>query len=455
MSNIFNNTVVGISTALGVGAISIVRLSGNDAISIVNKAFKGKDLTKVSTHTVHYGYIIDPETKEIYDEVLVTVFKAPKTFTREDIVEINCHGGILVTNRILELMISLGAEMAEPGEFTKRAFLNGRIDLSKAEAVMDMIEAKSKMALSLAKQGLLGDVKELIQNLRNQILSIMAHIAVNIDYPEYDDATELTNSIIKPEIESLIQEINDILKYADTARMVKEGVLTAIIGRPNVGKSSLLNALLRENKAIVTNIAGTTRDIVEGTLHLGGITLNLVDTAGIHHTEDLIEKIGVEKSKQAIDKAELILIVFDGSEELRSEDYQLLELVKDKKHIKVVNKMDLDLKINLDELGECILISSTKYDDIHRLEEAILGYINVNELNTTDMTYISNARHISLIKEAKSALNESLQAISSDVPIDFIDVYLQQAWHALGAIMGEVSDDDIISELFSKFCLGK
>ena len=298
MSNIFNNTVVGISTALGVGAISIVRLSGNDAISIVNKAFKGKDLTKVSTHTVHYGYIIDPETKEIYDEVLVTVFKAPKTFTREDIVEINCHGGILVTNRILELMISLGAEMAEPGEFTKRAFLNGRIDLTEAEAVMDMIEAKSKMALSLAKQGLLGDVKELIQNLRNQILSIMAHIAVNIDYPEYDDATELTNSIIKPEIESLIQEINDILKYADTARMVKEGVLTAIIGRPNVGKSSLLNALLRENKAIVTNIAGTTRDIVEGTLHLGGITLNLVDTAGIHHTEDLIEKSGLKRANK-------------------------------------------------------------------------------------------------------------------------------------------------------------
>lgn len=455
MSSIFNTTIVGISTALGASAISIVRLSGNDAIDIVNRSFKGKDLTKVKSHTIHYGYIVNPENNEIYDEVLVSVFRAPKTFTREDVVEINCHGGILVTNRIFELMVDLGAKIAEPGEFTKRAFLNGRIDLTEAEAVMDIIEAKSKMALSLARQGLLGDVKALIETLRSKIMDIMAQIAVNIDYPEYDDVEELTNTIIKPEMETLINEINEILKYADTARMAKEGVMTAIIGRPNVGKSSLLNALLRENKAIVTNIAGTTRDIVEGTLHLRGITLNLIDTAGIHHTDDIIEKIGVEKSKEAIEKAELILMVFDGSEELTKEDYQLLDLVKDKKHIKVVNKRDLEIKINLDELGDYILVSSNHYEDIHRLEEAILGYINVNELNTTDMTYISNARHIALIKEAKSALIEGMQAIDNDAPIDFVDVYLQQAWRALGEIMGEVSDDAIINELFSKFCLGK
>lgn len=455
MSNIFNPTIVGISTALGVSAISIVRLSGNEAINIVSKAFKGKDLTKVKSHTIHYGYIVNPQTQEVYDEVLVSVFLAPKTFTREDIVEINCHGGILVTNRIFELMVDLGAKIAEPGEFTKRAFLNGRIDLTEAEAVMDMIEAKSKMALNLARQGLLGDVKELIESLRNKILNIMARIAVNIDYPEYDDVEVLTSTIIKPEIEALKNEIEQILIYADTARMAKEGVLTAIIGRPNVGKSSLLNALLRENKAIVTEIAGTTRDIVEGTLHLRGITLNLIDTAGIHQTSDIIEKIGVEKSKEAIEKAELILMVFDGSEELTEEDYQLLNMVSNKKHIKVVNKMDLELKINLKELGDCILISSTKYEDIHRLEEAILGYININELNTTDMTYISSARHISLIKEAKGALIEGLQAIVEEAPIDFVDVYLQQAWRSLGEIMGEVSSDDIIKELFAKFCLGK
>jgi tRNA modification GTPase len=249
--------------------------------------------------------------------------------------------------------------------------------------------------------------------------------------------------------------MDEILRYAHTARLVKEGIMTAIIGRPNVGKSSLLNALLRENKAIVTNIAGTTRDLVEGSLHVGGITLNLVDTAGIHETEDLIEKIGVEKSRQAIEKAELVLLVLDGSEPLTDEDFQLMEMVKNKKHIKVINKMDLELKINLAPLGECLLISTSDYNSIHSLEKAILGYININELNATDMTYVSNARHISLIEEARKSLLESMQAIRDEVPIDFIDIYLQQAWRFLGEILGEVHDDDLINELFTRFCLGK
>ena len=336
MSNNLDDIIIGISTALSEGAISIIRLSGEGSVDLVNKCFKGKNLCKVSSHTINYGFIVD-ETKEVIDEVLVSVFKGPKTYTKQDVVEINCHGGLFVTNKIYELLVVLGARPAEPGEFTKRAFLNGRIDLTKAEAVMDMISAENNSALKIASRGLLGFIKRTVDDLRTRLLDVVATISVNIDYPEYDDVQMLTTNEIKPGIESIYKDVNNLLEKSKSAKYLKNGVDTAIVGRPNVGKSSLLNALLEEQKAIVTNIPGTTRDLVEAKINLGSVTLNLIDTAGIRETTDIVEQIGVSKSLDVFDKAELVLLVLDGSECLTQEDLELLEKVKDKKHLVIVN----------------------------------------------------------------------------------------------------------------------
>ena len=328
MRNYFEDTIAAISTALANGAISIVRLSGDEAISIVNSCFKGKDLTKVASHTVHYGHIYDG--CELIDEVLVSVFKAPKTFTKEDVVEINCHGGIYVTNKILELVLTKGAKLAEPGEFTKRAYLNGRIDLTQAESVMDVIEAKTKSSLKMANYGLNGETKKLIDGFKERILKCILEIEVNIDYPEYEDEVQVNKEVLKPTVNSLIDDLKIIINKADEASIIKKGLKTAIIGKPNVGKSSLLNALLKEDKAIVTNIAGTTRDIVEGDINVGGILLHLIDTAGVRNTTDTVEQIGVEKTRKILDEAELIMLVFDYSEKLDKIDLDLLEKTKEK-----------------------------------------------------------------------------------------------------------------------------
>ncbi|HHU24077.1 MAG TPA: tRNA uridine-5-carboxymethylaminomethyl(34) synthesis GTPase MnmE [Acholeplasmataceae bacterium] len=456
MKETMNDTILGISTALGKGAISIVRMSGSAAIQIASKVFKGKkDLRRVPSHTIHYGHIVDPQSNEVIDEVLVMVYRAPKTYTKEDIVEINCHGGIFVTNQIFELLALQGARIAEPGEFTKRAFLNGRIDLTKAEAVMDVIDAESKAALRLANYGLRGDIKATIDDLRVKLLNIIATIAVNIDYPEYDDVEELTNSVIKPQIKDIYNQLKTILSYSSDAKKLKEGIKTVIIGRPNVGKSSLLNALLREDKAIVTPIPGTTRDIVEGKLILGSIMLNLIDTAGIREAVDEVEKIGISKSQSKIDEAELILLILDGSAPLEKMDYDLLELVKNRQHLKVINKSDLPLVVDPEKFSDSIVISATNQQDIKKLEEAIKIYVMIRDVNETNVSYISNTRQLAKINEAINNLDEALKAIAEDVYIDIVDIYIQAAWNSLGEIIGELRTDRLLNELFSKFCLGK
>lgn len=453
MDIIKNDTIVAISTAPSNSAISIVRLSGDEAIDIVSKVFKGKDLKKVKSHTINYGYIVDKG--ENLDEVLVSIFKAPKTFTREDIVEINCHGGIYVTNKVLELMLVQGARMAEPGEFTKRAFLSGRIDLTQAEAVIDIIESNTASSLKMANLGILGETKRVISNFRNQILECLLKIEVNIDYPEYEDEEQITEEILIPRLKKLEKEINVVLDKAEISRVIKYGVKTAIIGKPNVGKSSLLNALIREDKAIVSNIAGTTRDIVEGSINIGGIVLNLIDTAGVRETEDYVEKIGVEKSKKIINEADLIMLVFDNNTPLNNSDKELLELTENKNRIIVVNKRDLESKIDINIKDDVLFVSSYDENDITLLEKKIKEICNYTDVTNIDSTYIGNTRQIAKLKIAKKQLLEAINSLEIGLPIDIACVDIKNCWTSLGEILGEVSSEDLIDELFSRFCLGK
>jgi len=447
-----NDTIAQISTALGQGAISIIRLSGPEAITIVNKVFRGKNLHKVSSHTVQYGHIVYQNKK--IDEVLVSVFKSPKTFTMEDVVEVNCHGGVFVANKILQILLLEGARSANPGEFTERAFLNGRIDLTQAEAVMDIIEANSDLSLTLANKGLDGEIYRMIVALRNDLLSIIANIEVNIDYPEYDDVIELSNNVVKPEIIKLTKKIATILENANYGRVIKDGVKTAIIGRPNVGKSSLLNALLREEKAIVTEIQGTTRDIVEGNINIGGIVLNLIDTAGIRESIDRIEKIGIEKAKKVIQDAELILFVLENNQEISKEDEALLTLTENKKRIIILNKTDLGDAQNR-KFENSIQISALFKTGISELEDLIRLMFLSGEINSKDQTYLSNARHIAKLSATQNSLSDSLTAIDNELPIDMVEIDLKNAWDTLGEIIGDTSSTSLLDELFSKFCLGK
>lgn len=450
------DTIAAISTPLGEGGISIIRLSGQESIDIVRKIFRGKDLSKVPTHTINYGKIVDPVDGHVVDEVLVSVMRAPKTYTTEDVVEINCHGGLLVTKKVLELVLSHGARLAEPGEFTKRAFLNNRIDLAQAESVMDVIRAKTEEALHVAAGALDGRVSNLVRDLREDILTVIANIEVNIDYPEYDDAIEMSNEILKPRIIEVIDRIDHILQQAKTGRIIREGITTVIVGRPNVGKSSLLNKMMREDRAIVTDIAGTTRDIIEGHVNIGGVTLNLIDTAGIRDTEDVVEKIGVSRSKEALKKAELVLLVLNNNEPLTNDDRELLEMTKDKERIIIVNKVDLETKLERDELPEgYIETSMLKDDSIIRLEAKIKELFELGDIKSKDFTYVSNSRHIAKLRLAKRSLEEALEAIEMEMPIDIVEIDVKQAWLYLGEILGEEVGDTLLDELFSKFCLGK
>ena len=450
-----NDTIAAISTTLGVGAISIIRVSGNDAIKIVNKIFKGKNLEKVETHTINYGNIVDKD--EIIDEVLVSVMKSPKTFTTEDVVEINCHGGISTTNKVLELVLNNGARLAEPGEFTKRAFLNGRIDLTQAESVMDLINSKNESKRKVAIKGLNGYVSNIIRNLRQEILELLASIEVNIDYPEYEDAIVMTNDIVKPKITEIKEELTKIINESENGKILTSGIKTIIIGKPNVGKSSILNRLLDEEKAIVTDIEGTTRDTVEGSITINGVSLNIIDTAGIRETEDIVEKIGVEKSLSLINEADLIVIVLNNNEELSEEDKKILTACKDKKVIVVINKSDLERKINLDDIKyENIVYTNTiDLNGINSLKEKIVELFNLNELEQQDYTYLSNVRQISLAKEAYQILEEVDNGIKNEVPVDMIEIDIKRAWEKLGEIIGETYTEELIDQLFSQFCLGK
>jgi len=444
------DTICAISTAYGTAGISVIRVSGDEAIEKVNQIFKGKNLLKVDSHTIHYGHIMGSDNKEI-DEVMVAVLRNPRSFTTEDMVEISTHGGILVTQKVLKRLLSIGVRMANPGEFTERAFVSGRIDLAESEAVMDLINAKNDNAMKLALNALKGETSKLINDLRDKLLGIIAIIEVNIDYPEYDDTVEMTNQLVKPEIEAFIKDLDEILKGSNKGRLLKEGVSTAIIGKPNVGKSSLLNALLNEERAIVTNIAGTTRDTVEASINIGGITLNLIDTAGIRETSDLVEKIGIDRSKKAINQAELVILVLDLSASLSKEDEILLELTKHKRRILVGNKKDLGYKL---ELIDIIPLSALTKDNLDALESKIINILQLEDIGE-DFNYISSVRHIQKLEETKFLLQQVLGAIEAGLPIDMVEIDIRNAWQTLGEITGDYHPEDLIDELFSKFCLGK
>jgi len=449
------DTIAAISTSLGKGAISIVRVSGKEAIPIVNKIFTGACLEKVASHTIHYGFI--KEKDELIDEVLVTVMKSPKTFTTEDIVEINCHGGIISTNRILETLLTHGARLAEAGEFTKRAFLNGRIDLTQAEAVMDLIESKSDKARRQALGQLNGRVSNYIENLREKIKDLLASIEVNIDYPEYYDIEVVTIDKIKKVSQELIKELEQLEKEAKNGRIIKEGIKTVIIGRPNVGKSSLLNSLLEQEKAIVTDIEGTTRDIVEGSISIEGVHLNMIDTAGIRKTDDKIEKIGVEKSISLMDDANLILLVLNSGEELTIQDKELLEKVDKNKTIVVLNKNDLDTSLKIEDFKDYYVVSTNtkEKEGISSLKQKIKELFNLEKLEEKDATYLSSARQIALVKETKKAVEDALTGINNDLPVDMITIDLKHAFDLLGEIIGQEYSEEIMDHLFANFCVGK
>lgn len=449
-----NDTICAISTALGVGAISIIRVSGDEAIDIVNKIFD-KDLTKKESHTINYGHIV--YNGEIIDEVMVSIMKSPKTFTKEDIVEINSHGGVAVTNKVLEILLLEGARLAEPGEFTKRAFLNGRIDLVEAESIMDLIESKTETSRKLAISGMEGKVSKLVKNIIDNLVKVNANIEVNIDYPEYEDIEIVTKEKIEEMSKYINKELTKLLNESENGKLIKDGINTLILGRPNVGKSSILNKLVEEEKAIVTSVAGTTRDIVEGQIRVNGILLNIIDTAGVRETEDIVEKIGVEKSLSLVNDADLIILVFNNNEKLTDEDKKLLEYTKEKKRIIVINKIDLENNLDINNLKNerIVKVSALKDSGIENLKNEINDMFNLEEINLGDFTYLSNSRQISLVKKAVEISKNLEYALNNDVPIDLLEIDIKEICEILGEIIGESYDDKLIDTLFSNFCLGK
>lgn len=458
------DTIASISTPMGEGAIAIIRLSGPDAVQIADRMYKGpkeKKLVSVDSHTIHYGHIVDSSTEQVIEEVMVSVLRAPKTFTREDVIEINCHGGIVTVNKVLQLALKEGARLAEPGEFTKRAFLNGRIDLSQAEAVMDLIRAKTDRAMNVAMTQMEGRLSGLIKRLRGEILETLAHVEVNIDYPEYDDVEEMTHRVLVEKATSVKKEIESLLTTSQQGKILREGLSTVIIGRPNVGKSSLLNSLVQETKAIVTDIPGTTRDVIEEYVNVRGVPLRLVDTAGIRETEDIVERIGVERSRQVLKEADLILLVLNYSEELSEEDIKLFEAVSGMDIIVIVNKTDLEPKLDVEKVKELakdrpvVTTSLLQEKGIDELEMAIQSLFFTGSIESGDLTYVSNTRHIALLQEAKQSIEDALEGIEMDVPIDIVQIDLTRCWEQLGEIIGDAVHESLIDQLFSQFCLGK
>lgn len=452
-----NDTIATISTALGVGAISIIRVSGSESIEIVNKIFT-KDLLSIESHTISYGYIKDGEN--VIDEVLVSLMKAPKTYTREDLIEINCHGGIATTNKILELLIKNGCRLAEPGEFTKRAFLNGRIDLVQAEAVNSLLNATTDISRKQAINELQGNNSNLIKELREKLIQLISNIEVNIDYPEYEDIEEITNSKILPKLKDYVSNLETIISKSKEGRIIKEGINVALIGKPNVGKSSLLNTLLEEEKAIVTNIAGTTRDIVEGQINISGVVFNLIDTAGIRNTDNVIEQIGVEKSKKVIKDCNLILLIFNNNDILTDEDKEIFNYVKEtnKPIIIIINKVDLETRLNKEYLSKdykIVEISTKTKAGINDLKETIKETFNLEKIITDDINYSFNSRSIGLLEKSKDKIVAAINAINDNYPVDIVELEIKSAWEILGEIIGETYTEELLDNLFSRFCLGK
>ncbi|CAM5357693.1 tRNA modification GTPase MnmE [Streptomyces afghaniensis] len=458
------DTIAAISTPMGEGAIAIVRLSGPDSIKIADKLFKSignKKLSEVATHTIHYGHIMDPATNEVVEEVMVSLMRGPKTFTKEDVVEINCHGGLASVNRLLQLTTSHGARIAEPGEFTKRAFLNGRIDLSQAEAVMDLIRAKTDRAMNVALGQMEGRLSKLIKHLRQEILETLAQVEVNIDYPEYDDVEEMTQQVMFEKSKCIKTEIEKLLQTSQQGKILREGLATVIVGRPNVGKSSLLNSLVQENKAIVTDIPGTTRDVIEEYVNVRGVPLRLLDTAGIRETEDIVERIGVEKSRKVLREADLILLVLNYADDLTEEDKNIFKATEGMDFIVIVNKTDLPQKIDLEKVKELagnrkvITTSLVEENGVDQLEEAISSLFFEGSIEASDMTYVSNSRHISLLNQALNAISDAIVGAETGTPIDIVQIDLTRTWEILGEIIGESVHESLINQLFSQFCLGK
>ncbi|HET7580536.1 MAG TPA: tRNA uridine-5-carboxymethylaminomethyl(34) synthesis GTPase MnmE [Bacillales bacterium] len=457
------DTIAAISTPMGEGAIAIVRLSGEEAIAIADQLFRGgkNKLAEVESHTIHYGRIIDPGEERTVEEVMVSVMRAPKTFTREDVVEINCHGGLVSVNRVLELVLKYGARLAEPGEFTKRAFLNGRIDLSQAEAVMDLIRSKTDRAMNVAIGQMEGRLSKLVQSLRQTLLETVAHVEVNIDYPEYD-AEEMTHDLLLEKTTYVRKEIDKLLETARQGKILREGLSTVIIGRPNVGKSSLLNSLVHENKAIVTDVPGTTRDVIEEYVNIRGVPLRLVDTAGIRETEDMVERIGVDRSRQVLKEADLILLVLNFNEPLTEEDEKLFEAVRGMDVVVVVNKSDLEPGISLQRVRELsggkmpiMTTSLLKDEGVDELEGAIRDLFFEGDIEAQDMTYVSNSRHVALLSQARKTIEDAISAIEAGMPVDMAQIDITRTWEILGEIVGDSVSDSLIDQLFSQFCLGK
>lgn len=455
------DTIAAIATALGEGSIAVVRVSGPDAIETVAKVFKSKtNLRDARTHTVQYGWILDPSSEVVLDEVLVTVMKGPRSFTAEDVVEVSTHGGIVAVKSVLELILRSGARMAEPGEFTKRAFLNGRIDLAQAEAVIDLIRSKSDRAFQVAQKQAGGALSKLIVPMRQELIELLAHVEVNIDYPEHD-VEEVTAGVIRDTCGKLLSQLDGLLKRADEGKILREGIVTVIVGRPNAGKSSLLNALARDNKAIVTDIPGTTRDIVEESVSLAGIPLRLLDTAGIRETSDVVERIGVERSRGALEEADLILLVLNHHEPLHEDERKLLRQLRDRPTIVVVNKIDLAGQLELAEVEadypaeRIVSLSAKEGSGIEELEAAVTRLFFSGQVEAGDLTYVSNARHIALLHQTKKSLEDAVAATYAGVPIDLIQIDLASSWESLGGILGDAAGDSLLDQIFSQFCLGK
>ncbi|MDK2793727.1 MAG: tRNA modification GTPase [Caldanaerobacter sp.] len=457
------DTIAAVSTFPGEAGIGIVRISGDEALEIISKIFRPfrkKDIKSVKSHTIHYGHIVDPETGEVYDEVLVTVMRKPNTYTREDVVEINCHGGMVVSSKILELVLKHGARLAEPGEFTKRAFLNGRIDLSQAEAVIDIITSKTMLANRYAQKQLVGVLGQKMKDLKNKIMELLSHLLALIDFPE-EDVEELEREEIKRRAKDILNDIEYLIASAESGRIIREGLKTAIIGKPNVGKSSLLNALLKQNRAIVTDIPGTTRDVIEEYMNIKGIPIKLIDTAGIRHTDELVEKIGVEKSKEVLAEADLILFVLDASRDLTKEDYEIFDILSGKNIIFVLNKVDLPKKIDEEELkklvgnGIIVEVSTVERTGLDKLESEIYNLVFKGKVSATEEEIITNARHREVLINAKKHMESVIEAIEKGYSEDLITIDVNGALNEIGKITGETATEDVINQIFERFCVGK
>ncbi|WP_461613562.1 tRNA uridine-5-carboxymethylaminomethyl(34) synthesis GTPase MnmE [Clostridium sp. Marseille-QA1073] len=454
------DTIAAVATTVGEGGVSIIRVSGDNSLKIVSSIFEGKNkrgLDDIKSYTMRYGHIVDKDKNHI-DEVIVSYMKGPRSFTAEDVVEINCHGGIIATNRVMQEVLKAGARMAEPGEFSKRAFLNGRIDLSQAEAIVDIINAKTELSMKSALMQSEGGISKEIEVLRNDLLSTIAHIEATVDYPE-DDLEEVTADMAVVKLNEVLLTINNLLDTADEGKILREGLNTVIVGKPNVGKSSLLNALTKENRAIVTDIPGTTRDVIEEYINISGVPIKIIDTAGIRETEDLVEKIGVEKSKEKINEADLIILILDNSRAIEEEDKEIIEYIKDKKYIVLLNKIDLDGKINKDDLiglnSDYIFNVSIKTgENIEKIKECIKELFFKGEIATNDII-ITNTRHKEALFRAKENIESAIDALKNTFAIDLASIDIRNAWTILGQITGNTLEENIIDKIFSEFCLGK